>query len=757
MVVLSRHPTYPQPVGLDELFTGARRARARRRGPSRPGRWTPWFQPGDAAGRARYNRRPLRAAAPPGRGAASRAGSATARRPTARGAASSRRGSTRSSPCTRSGYPLDHPVDRAGAGRLRRHVPPATDGERLRIAGLPVAGLGHLPRPRSPWPTPACRPGRPGACAPRLRRGCCPRRSPASATGARSPAAGRPGGWSFEFENDWYPDTDDTAEVLHRPAPRRPPAATTRPSGAGSTGCWPCRAANGGWGAFDVDNDRRVMTQLPLCDFGEVIDPPTEDVTAHVVEALVHCGVPAAPPGGAARRRLPAGATQRAGRLLVGPLGRQPRLRHRRRAARARRGRRGHGRARASAAPWPGWPRTRTPDGGWGERVASYADPAWIGRGAVHGLPDGLGAAGAAAPPTPAHPAVAGGVALPGARPRSTTARGRSRTSPAPGSPMDFMINYHLYRDVFPVTALARWVTWRERDALAREAGAAGARARRAAHDENFPVAFLLAPARRARRHARGLRVLPRHRRPGRRGRAGGPARWPRSTPGEADLRALLRRRAARPAPARRWPTTIARARPRPPTPSCAWSRPTAWTSAHDRWATYDDLLGYCEHSATPVGRMVLGVLGYRDPWRVGHERRHLHRPAARRTSGRTSRRDLRDRGRVYLPREDMARFGVAEDDLRRPRATPAVRGARRLRGRPGPRTAWSAGRPLRARRAAPGRPRPAHVHAPAGSPCATRSRARATTRSGAARRPGGWAARASPPPSCGALARGGA
>ena len=94
----------------------------------------------------------------------------------------------------------------------------------------------------------------------------------------------------------------------------------------------------------------------------------------------------------------------------------------------------------------------------------------------------------------------------------------------------------------------------------------------------------------------------------------------------------------------------------------------------HDRWPTYADLLGYCEHSATPVGRMVLGVLGYRDPWRtelsdatcIGLQLANFWQDVAR---------DLRERGRVYLPLEDMERFGVSEDDLRRPRATPAVSG----------------------------------------------------------------------------------
>ena len=46
------------------------------------------------------------------------------------------------------------------------------------------------------------------------------------------------------------------------------------------------RSSDGGWGAFDVDNCRALVRDLPFCDFGEVIDPPSADVTAHVVEML---------------------------------------------------------------------------------------------------------------------------------------------------------------------------------------------------------------------------------------------------------------------------------------------------------------------------------------------------------------------------------------------------------------------------------------------------------------------------------------
>ena len=46
------------------------------------------------------------------------------------------------------------------------------------------------------------------------------------------------------------------------------------------------QSADGGWGAFDADNTSTLVTKLPFCDFGAVIDPPSADVTAHVVEAL---------------------------------------------------------------------------------------------------------------------------------------------------------------------------------------------------------------------------------------------------------------------------------------------------------------------------------------------------------------------------------------------------------------------------------------------------------------------------------------
>src|ERR1700678_1707859 len=93
-----------------------------------------------------------------------------------------------------------------------------------------------------------------------------------------------PGGWAFEFANDNYPDIDDTAEVVLALRRTGEPDRGSIGRGVDWTVGMQCR--DGGWGAFDVDNTRALCRELPFCDFGELIDPPSADVTAHVVEML---------------------------------------------------------------------------------------------------------------------------------------------------------------------------------------------------------------------------------------------------------------------------------------------------------------------------------------------------------------------------------------------------------------------------------------------------------------------------------------
>ena len=97
-----------------------------------------------------------------------------------------------------------------------------------------------------------------------------------------------PAGWAFEFANDNYPDIDDTAEVVI--ALGRTDESATGAVDRAIAWIEGMQCHDGGWGAFDVDNTQTLCRDLPFCDFGELIDPPSADVTAHVVEMLAKLG-----------------------------------------------------------------------------------------------------------------------------------------------------------------------------------------------------------------------------------------------------------------------------------------------------------------------------------------------------------------------------------------------------------------------------------------------------------------------------------
>ncbi len=125
--------------------------------------------------------------------------------------------------------------------------------------------------------------------------GCWARRSAGRETGRSRRPGLAPAGWAFEFDNDCYPDIDDTAEVLLALRRVELPGALAADQAAAVERAldWMIgmQSRDGGWGAFDADNTAKLVTKLPFCDFGEVIDPPSADVTAHTVEALAAAGL----------------------------------------------------------------------------------------------------------------------------------------------------------------------------------------------------------------------------------------------------------------------------------------------------------------------------------------------------------------------------------------------------------------------------------------------------------------------------------
>jgi squalene-hopene/tetraprenyl-beta-curcumene cyclase len=263
-----------------------------------------------------------------------------------------------------------------------------------------------------------------------------------------------PGGWAFEFANDHYPDIDDTAEVvlaLRRLAHEQPAARDACDRAV--TWTLGMRSSSGAWAAFDADNVSRMVAALPFCDFGEVTDPPSADVTAHVVEML------------AAEADLPPGVLDKAvdwlwseqepdgswfGRWGVNYIygtgavvpalvaaGVDPSDRRLRRAVE--------------------WLTThQNEDGGWGEDLRSYVDRSWRGRGTSTASQTAWALLALIATGDATSDAATKGVEW---LIRHQTPEGTwdEPEFTGTGFPWDFSINYHLYRLVWPLSALGRW------------------------------------------------------------------------------------------------------------------------------------------------------------------------------------------------------------------------------------------------------------------------------------------------------------
>ena len=338
------------------------------------------------------------------------------------------------------GYPLEHPVFKRGLDGLERFM--VEDRDDRRGVGAPAGESRRLEACQSPvWDTALaiialCDGGLSGE-HPAIVRACeWLLGEEVTVRGDWSVVRPRlqPGGWAFEFANVNYPDVDDTAEVVlalrrvarelqvraaaggrRRVGPIIPGTgnAPLAAAAAGAEGSAPIVAAgaadhasagvagalawqidgavaraltwlegmqssDGGWGAFDADNTRALVRELPFLDFGEVIDEPSADVTAHAIEMLGELGRADTP---AARRGLSWllerqepdgswwgrwGVNHVYGTGAVVPAlvaaGVAP----------------SHDAIRRAVA----WLESvQNKDGGWGEDPRSYDDPRWVGRG----------------------------------------------------------------------------------------------------------------------------------------------------------------------------------------------------------------------------------------------------------------------------------------------------------------------------------------------------------------------------------------
>ena len=102
---------------------------------------------------------------------------------------------------------------------------------------------------------------------------------------------GKPGAWAFEFDNRFYPDVDDTAVVVMALAAAQLPNEPLKQAAIARAVNWiaSMQCQEGGWGAFDMDNNQDWLNAIPYGDLKAMIDPNTADVTARVLEMLGLC------------------------------------------------------------------------------------------------------------------------------------------------------------------------------------------------------------------------------------------------------------------------------------------------------------------------------------------------------------------------------------------------------------------------------------------------------------------------------------
>jgi squalene-hopene/tetraprenyl-beta-curcumene cyclase len=286
----------------------------------------------------------------------------------------------------------------------------------------------------------------------------------------------QPGGWYFEFNNEFYPDVDDSAQVLlalncvSHPRERNQIDVSQR----ALDWIFAMQCKNGGWASFDKDNTKMIFQYIPFADHNAMLDPPTVDITGRILEMLANYGytrrdkrvekaiqfvLKEQEPDGSWFGRW--GVNYLYGTFLVlrgleamGVWNHEPAIQQ--------------------AAEWIRM--VQNADGGWGETCTSYDDPALRGIGPSTPSQTAWAVLGLLAAGDTRSDSVAKGIrwlvtrqTAGGTWDESAAERNNEAVYTGTGFPRVFYLAYHLYRDYFPLLALTTYKRAMEKE-LAEQA-----------------------------------------------------------------------------------------------------------------------------------------------------------------------------------------------------------------------------------------------------------------------------------------------
>jgi squalene-hopene/tetraprenyl-beta-curcumene cyclase len=281
-----------------------------------------------------------------------------------------------------------------------------------------------------------------------------------------------PGGWYFEHNNEWYPDVDDSAQVLLALNCVENPREAYQHQVAQRALHWifAMQCKNGGWASFDKDNTKQIFEYIPFADHNAMIDPPTVDITGRVLEMLANYGytrrdkrveraiqfvLQSQESDGSWFGRW--GVNYLYGTFLVlrgleamGIWNHEPAIQQ--------------------AAEWIRM--VQNSDGGWGESCKSYDDPNQRGIGPSTASQTAWAVLGLLSAGDTRSDSVAKGIRWLIDRQEANgswleLAAGRDGESiyTGTGFPRVFYLGYHMYRDYFPLLALTTYRRAMEREA----------------------------------------------------------------------------------------------------------------------------------------------------------------------------------------------------------------------------------------------------------------------------------------------------